>query len=81
MTQVVIFNQDNGTPAVIFPTQEAIDKYGIMAIAVKDVPFNKPFKILNATDLPIASQETWVVNDLDLTDGFGGESNFFEVKV
>jgi hypothetical protein len=78
MTQVIIYNQDNGVPAVVVPSQEALDSHGIMAIAVKDVPYGKPFKIVNAEDLPNAPQETWVVSDDDLTDGVGGESYEFD---
>ena len=78
MTQVIIYNQDDGIPAVIVPTQEALDKYGIMAIAIKDTPAGKPFKIVDASELPSAPQETWVVDESDLTDGIGGESNEFD---
>ena len=77
MTQVIIYNQDNGIPAVIIPTPEAVARYGIMAIAIKDVPAGKPFKILDASELPDAPQEAWEVDDADLTDGVGGESNTF----
>jgi hypothetical protein len=75
---VIIYNQDNGIPAVVIPTQEALDAHGIMAIATKDVPAGKPFKIVAAADLPDAPQETWVVDDADLTDGIGGESHEFD---
>ena len=78
MTQVIIFKHDDGTVAVVMPTQEALDKYGIMAIAVKDVPAGKPFKIVDAADLPDAPQEAWTVDDADMTDGIGGESNEFD---
>jgi len=77
MTQVIIYNQDNGVPAIVMPTQEALDQYGIMAIAIKDTPAGKPFKIINASELPDAPQEVWSVDDADLTDGIGGESNEF----
>jgi hypothetical protein len=77
MTQVIIYNQDNGIPAVVMPTQEALDAHGIMAIAIKDVPAGKPFKIVDAADLPTEPQEIWVVDEADLTDGVGGESNEF----
>jgi hypothetical protein len=78
MTQVIIYNQDNGVPALVVPTQEALEKYGILAIAVKDVPAGKRFGIFDASMLPQdAPQEAWVVNDADLTDGVGGESNEF----
>jgi hypothetical protein len=77
MNQVIIYNQDNGIPAVVLPTQEALEQHGIMAIAVKDVPAGKKFKIVDAADLPTDPQETWTVDDADLTDGIGGESNEF----
>jgi len=80
MTQVIIYNQDNGIPAVVMPTQEALDAHGIMAIAIKDVPAGKPFKIIDASDLPTEPQETWVVDEADLTDGVGGVSSEFEVQ-
>jgi hypothetical protein len=77
MTQVIIFLQDNGIAAVVMPTQEALDAHGIMAIAIKDVPAGKKFKIIDAADLPNTPQETWTVDEADLTDGIGGESNEF----
>lgn len=77
MTQVIIYNQDEGFPAAISPTLEALEEYGIMAIAVKDVPAGKPFAIINLSDLPDAPQETWVVDDASLTDGIGGEGHEF----
>ena len=80
MTKVIIYNQDNGIPAVVMPTQEALDAHGIMAIATKDVPAGKKFKIISAEELAELEnipQEAWVINDADLTDGVGGESNEF----
>jgi hypothetical protein len=79
MSQVIIYVQDNGIPAVIIPTQEALDAHGIMAIAVKDVPAGRPFKIIDESELPQdVPQEAWVVDEADLTDGIGGESNEFD---
>lgn len=76
--QVIIYNQDNGIPAVVVPTEEALQQYGIMAIAIKDVPAGKPFKIIDASELPQGiPQEAWEVDDADLTDGVGGEANTF----
>ncbi len=71
MNPVIIYIQDDGVPAVVIPTQEALNQHGLMAIAIKDVPTGKPFKIVDAADLPNAPQETWVVDDADLTDGVG----------
>ena len=75
---VIIYNQDNGIPAIVMPTEEALKKHGIMAIAIKDVPAGKPFKIVDASELPDAPQETWTVDETDLTDGIGGESDDFD---
>jgi hypothetical protein len=81
MTQVIIYNQDNGIPAVVMPTEEALANHTIMEVAIKDVPAGKPFKILNASELPQDTpQEYWVIDDSELTDGIGGESNEFEPK-
>jgi hypothetical protein len=77
MAKVIIYNQNNGIPAVVIPTPEALSQYDIMAIAVKDVPSGKRFVIVDEADLPDAPQETWTVDEADLTDGIGGESNEF----
>jgi hypothetical protein len=80
MTQVIVYLQDNSIPAVVMPTKEALDAHGIMAIAIKDVPANKKFAIIDAKDLPTDPQEVWTVDEADLTDGVGGVSSEFEVQ-
>jgi hypothetical protein len=78
--QIIIFKQDNGRLAVIYPAQNAIDAHGIQAVAVKDVPVGKPFKIIDTRNLPPRDQrDGWTIDDALLTDGIGGESNEFEV--
>jgi hypothetical protein len=78
MTQCIIYNQDNGIPAVVMPTQEALDAHGIMTIAIKDVPAGKRFKIVDTSELPSdVPQEAWTVDEAELTDGIGGYSNEF----
>lgn len=78
MTQVIIYNQDNGIPAVVIPAQECLQSHSILEIAIKDVPSGKKFKIINTEDLPQdIPQEAWVVSESELTDGVGGESNEF----
>jgi hypothetical protein len=77
MTQAIIYNQDNGIPSVVTPTPECLKTHSILEIAIKDVPAGKRFKIVDAADLPTEPQEAWVVNEADLTDGIGGESNEF----
>jgi hypothetical protein len=75
----IIYKQDNGVVAVIIPTPEALGQHSIQAIAIKDVPAGKPFKLLDVADIPSdrTDREAWTVDDADLTDGIGGESNEF----
>jgi hypothetical protein len=79
MTQVIIYNQDNGVVAIIRPTEEAIALYGIEAIAAKDVPAGKPYKIVDASEIPTdrSQRNAWTVDDADLTDGVGAEYDTF----
>ena len=77
MSERIIYKTDSGTVAFVSPTQQALDSHTIEEIAVKDVPAGKPFAIVDAADLPSDPQEAWVVDDADLTDGIGGESNEF----
>lgn len=78
--QVIIYKQDNGGVAIVRPTQEALDLYGIEAIARKDVPAGKPYKIIAAADLPTNrdDRDAWTVEETDLTDGVGADSNEFD---
>ena len=75
----IIYNQDNGVVAVIIPTPEALEQHGIQAIAIKDVPSGRKFKLVDAADIPSdrSQRDAWTVDEADLTDGIGGESNEF----
>lgn len=78
MTQVIIFKNDDGGVSVIHPTAYALSVYGIEAIAQKDVPAGKPYKIIEAADLPDRSlRNQWDVDEADLTDGIGAEYSTF----
>lgn len=79
MTQRIIFQNDEGNLVVITPTQEALEQYGIEAIALKDVPAGKPFKIVSTDDIPTdrTFRNAWEVNVATLTDGVGAESDQF----
>jgi hypothetical protein len=76
----IIYLQDNGSVAVIIPTPDALDQYGIEAIAKKDVPVGKPYKLVDVTEIPSdrSQREAWTVDESELTDGVGGESNVFD---
>lgn len=72
MSQVIIYTQDNGIMAVIYPTPDALALYGIKAIAQKDVPTGKPYKIADSSTLPDRStRDTWTMDDAEFTDGVG----------
>lgn len=77
--QVIIYRQDNGRVAIIRPTQEALERYGIAAIAAKDVPAGKPYKIIAASEVPTdrSARNLWSVDEAVLTDGVGAESAEF----
>jgi hypothetical protein len=79
MDQRVIYKTDGGGVAVLVPSPEALAKYGIQAIAVKDVPAGKKFKIVNASEVPSDREyrNAWTVDEAELTDGIGGASNEF----
>jgi hypothetical protein len=82
MNQVIIYKQNSGVVAIVRPTEEALNAHSIQAIAIKDVPAGKPFKIVDAADIPSdrSDRDAWTVDEADLTDGVGGVSNEFEVQ-
>jgi hypothetical protein len=75
----IIYKTNEGGVAVIVPSPESLEQYGIEAIALKDVPAGKPFKIVSVNDIPSdrAFRNAWTVNEADLIDGVGAESNEF----
>ena len=80
MNQIVIYKQDTGVVAVIHPTAEALAVYGIEAIAQKDVPAGKPYRVVDAIEIPTdrTQRNAWTVDDAALTDGVGAVSNEFQ---
>lgn len=73
MNQVIIYKQDSGVVSVIYPTEEAIELFGIEAIAQKDVPTGKPYKIVDVSEIPAdrSKRDAWTVSADILTDGVG----------
>ena len=69
--QVILHLDDNGNALVTGASPEALQTMSILDIAKQIVPTGKPFKIVNADDLLDAPQESWVINEADLTDGVG----------
>ena len=52
MTQRIIYPTDEGGVAIVIPSPKALETMTIEEIATKDVPAGKPFKIVNAEDVP-----------------------------
>jgi hypothetical protein len=79
MNQRIIYLNDEGRVSVVIPTEECLKTHTIEEIAIKDVPAGKPFKIVDASEIPLdrSQRNAWMVDELDLTDGVGGESNEF----
>lgn len=73
MSQRIIYQTDDGGVAVIIPAPEAVSLYGIAAIAKKDVPTGKPYKIVDVSDIPAerSQREAWTVSADVLNDGVG----------
>jgi hypothetical protein len=82
MTQRIIYPTDGGGVAVIIPAPECLQKHTIEEIAAKDVPAGKPYKIVDAADIPSdrTFRNAWEVDASTLTDGIGAESNEFPAK-
>lgn len=72
-TQRIIYINDGGGVSVVIPSPDYVEQHGIQAVAKKDVPAGKPYKIIDASELPDRSQRNaWVVDSALLTDGVGG---------
>ena len=80
--KIIYKNKDNSI-SIITPSQEALNLYGIEAIAKKDVPQNLPYKIVEDDVIPTDREfrNAWTIDDAELTDGVGGELNTFEELV
>lgn len=80
MNSRIIYPTDDGGVAVIIPAPECLQSHTIEEIAAKDVPAGKPYKIVSVDDIPSnrTFRNAWTVNEADLTDGVGAESNEFQ---
>jgi hypothetical protein len=82
MNQRIIYLTDDGGVAIIIPTSEVLEQHTIEEVALKDVPAGKPFKIVEADTIPTdrTFRNAWEVDEAELTDGVGAESNEFPVR-
>lgn len=79
MTKRIIYQTNEGGVAVIVPSPDAVEQFGIEAIALKDVPAGKPFKIVDVSDIPSdrTFRAAWEVDSAVLTDGVGADYDTF----
>jgi hypothetical protein len=68
MTQRIIYQTDDGGVSVVIPTGEL----AIEEVACKDVPQGKPYKIVDANDIPSdrTFRDAWEINITE-PDGYG----------
>ena len=66
----IIYQNDDGGVAVLTPADCGLT---IEQIAAKDVPTGKPYKIVDASEIPTDREwrNEWTVDEADLTDGVG----------
>ena len=48
----IIYPTDDGGVAVIHPTDDYLETHSIEELVAKDVPTGKPYKIVDASDIP-----------------------------
>ena len=70
MDQRIIYQNETGGVSLLIPADCGLT---IEQIAAKDVPTGKPFKIVDASEIPTDRQwrNEWTVDEADLTDGVG----------
>ena len=70
MNKRIIYHNENGRVAIIIPAESGMS---IEAIAAKDVPTGKTYKIVDVTEIPTdrSKRNAWTVDEADLTDGVG----------
>jgi len=75
----IIFKREDNSIGIVIPTSEALEKYGIEAIAKKDVPYGLEYKIVDTTDVPKdrTFRDAWEWG-YETSDGVGDEFHMFE---
>ena len=78
--QKIVFKNKDGSVGVINPTQEAINVFGIEAIAKKDVPAGLSYKIVDESEIPSdrTFRNAWEWDDTVEPDGVGSVFYTFE---
>lgn len=71
-TKRIIYPTDDGGVAVIVPADCGLT---VEQIAAKDVPAGKPYKIVDASEVPSDRtwRNAWTIDEAELTDGVGAD--------
>lgn len=79
MDKRIVFKTQTGEVGIITPTPEILKSYSIDEVAKKDVPAGLPYKIVDVSDLPTdrTFRDAWEVDEAELTDGVGDDSDEF----
>ncbi|VCU60119.1 hypothetical protein EPIB1_3005 [Tritonibacter mobilis] len=69
----IVYQNDEGGICILIPWLGS--GLTVEEIAAKDVPHGRPFKILDAADVPTdrSGRDLWAVDEADLTDGVGAD--------
>jgi hypothetical protein len=72
MDQRILYLNDDGSVSIIVPSERFVAEHGIDALAAKDVPAGKPYKIVSVDDVPAdrTFRAAWEA-DIDAPDGYG----------
>lgn len=64
--------QELVTPAIY---RDETDEEFLTRVALKDVPFGQPYKIVDVEDIPTdrSTRAAWTVDEAELTDGHGAD--------
>ena len=72
-TKRIVYINDEGGITILSPSPNC--DLSIDALAKKDVPTGKKYKIINTTDVSTdrSFRDAWTVDETDLTDGVGAD--------
>jgi len=72
MNKRIIYPTDDGGVAIIVPADCGLT---VEQIAAKDVPAGKPYKIVDASEVPSDRtwRNAWTIDEAELTDGVGAD--------
>ena len=79
MSKRIIFKNPDNSVSVITPSPEALNLYGIEAIARKDVPAGLPYVIVDTREIPSdrTFRAAWELPEDTVFHGEGSTSNTF----